>query len=50
MFPPISPEKEIVLLINIDIIWQVVQVEMEVSEGWDNIRLRLTARINTKSG
>lgn len=51
MLPPISPEKEIVILINIaDIIWQVVQLEMEMSGGWDNIRLSLSARINMKSG
>ena len=50
MLPPISPEKEIVNLINIDIIWQVVQLEMEMSVGWDNIRLNVTARMNMKSG
>lgn len=51
MLPPISPEKEIKILINIaHIIWQVVQLEMEMSGGWDNISLSLTARINIKSG
>ena len=50
MLPPISPKKETVILINIDIIWQVVQMEMEMSGGWDNIRLSLIARMNMKSG